>query len=326
VSVNAKANLIGAEFGGEVKHKHENSNETGNQVAFEDDLFQVAISGLLGKDMVLFIDDFHTMNGEIKSDIAVQLKAASEEGVKVCLAEVPHRADEPISANPDLTGRVAKVLFEYWSEHDLKQIGLVGFDKLGVEIADSTLVALAAEAGGSPQLMQLLCLEAAKILGIDSEQAERRALGMSRAQLEIVFINVVEEVERESIFNILDSGPDERGKPRTKYPAHGLAEADNYEITLAAIALDPPRMAFTWDQGDDSLVARLERIYASEDKRPRREQITRALDQMVELATDNMPKLVILDWDRNKGLHILDPYFLFYLRWSEKYMQVRNTV
>ena len=47
---------------------------------------------------------------------------------------------------------------------------------------------------------------------------------------------------------------------------------------------------------------------------------------MVELATDNMPKLAILDWDRNKGLHILDPYFLFYLRWSEKYMQVRNTV
>lgn len=319
-----KANLIGAEFGGELKSKAIKNTESGQQVSFEDDLFQVAVSGLIAQDLILFIDDFHTMNELFKPEIAAQIKAAAEAGVKVCLAEVPHRADEPISANPDLTGRIAKVLFEYWSEDDLKKIGQVGFSKLGVEISDSTLVALASEAGGSPQLMQLFCLEAAKALGAEYELPGKPNLGLTREQLEVVFINVVEEVERESILRILDNGPDERGNPRTKYPVRGLRDADNYEITLAAICLDPPRLAFTWDQGEDSLVTRLEKIYASNDKRPRREQITRALDQMADLANKNMPKIPIMDWDRNKGLYILDPYFLFYLRWSEKYMRVRT--
>lgn len=319
----AKVNLIGAEFAGDIKHKHGEHADSAQQVTFGEDAFRLATRGLIERDMVLFVDDFHTMPELVKPQIAVQIKAAAEAGVKICLAEVPHRADEPISSNPDLTGRVAKIAFEYWSDGDLKKIGQVGFDKLGVEIAESTLLALSAEAGGSPQLMQLFCLQAAKVLGIESEQSVRRALTMTRAQLEIVFINVVQEVEREAIFNILDGGPDERGKPRTRYPAHGLGDADNYEITLAAIALDPPRMEFSWDHGLDSLVSRLDRVLASGSQRPRREQITRALDQMVELAQEHMPKLGILDWSVTKGLHVLDPYFLFYLRWSEKYMTAR---
>lgn len=326
LNTGAKLKLPAAELGGGVKSIHADSNETGHQVTYGDDLFTLAAQSLINKSLVLFIDDFHTMNNEIKTEIASQIKAAAEIGVKVCLAEVPHRADEPISANPDLTGRVEKIIFDYWSNNDLKSIGKLGFAKLKIDISDASLVTLAGEAGGSPQLMQLFCLEAAKILNIEYELPKQSTISLSINEVNLIFVNVVQQVERESILNVLDHGPDERGKPRKKYPAKVLGEADNYEITLAAIALNPSCGQFHWDQGNDSISSRINKICSSQKISPQREQISRALSQMVTLADKNMPKQPILDWDEKKGLHILDPYFLFYLRWSEKYMPVRESV
>jgi hypothetical protein len=40
---------------------------------------------------------------------------------------------------------------------------------------------------------------------------------------------------------------------------------------------------------------------------------------MEKLAADQLPTHRVLEWDDQKEvLHIPDPYFLFYLRWSER--------
>jgi len=326
LGVNAKANLQILEAGGSVKSNHEDVHEDGYQVSFDDDVFNLATNSLIEQDKVLFIDDFHTMNKELLKDVSAQIKAASEIGVKICLAEVPHTADAPINANPDLTCRVQKVVFEYWSKQDLLKIGKLGFKKLNVELSDASLVTLAGEAGGSPQLMQLLCLEAAKVLKIEHELKTFSKVSLSINEINTVFVNVVQKVEREAIFNILNNGPDTRGKDRNTYKTQVLGDADNYEIVLAAIALNPHRDNFLWDQGDDSLSSRIAKICLNENDRPLREQISKSLAQMVKLSVKDMPSQPILDWDEKKGLHILDPYFLFYLRWSEKYMAVREAI
>ncbi len=55
---------------------------------------------------VLFLDDFHYMPRDLQADVAKQLKAAAELGIKTCVANVPHRADDVVRANPELRGRV----------------------------------------------------------------------------------------------------------------------------------------------------------------------------------------------------------------------------
>ena len=65
-----------------------------------------------GSAFVVFVDDFHYMSRELQVEVAKQLKAATELGIKICTASVPHRADDVVRANAELRGRVQAVDME----------------------------------------------------------------------------------------------------------------------------------------------------------------------------------------------------------------------
>jgi hypothetical protein len=47
--------------------------------------------------------------------------------------------------------------------------------------------------------------------------------------------------------------------------------------------------------------------------------LTAAVTHMEKLAADQLPTQRVLEWDEGKQvLDIPDPYFLFYLRWSDR--------
>ncbi|WP_426317911.1 hypothetical protein [Pseudoduganella sp. R-43] len=301
----------------------ERSNEVTEKSTYENDPFQLATSQLQAQKKVLFLDDFHTIPESMQATVAAQLKAAAQVGVKICLAEVPHHSDSTISALPDLTARVSKIEFQYWSNSDLIAIGSEGFASLGATVSAATLNALALESAGSPQLMQLICLNVAEFLQLDLKLKSPESFQLDISQIRHVLVTAHAAIDRDKIFRILDTGPDERGSPRNRYPMVALDEGDNYEITLAAISLSPPTAHLTWGSGMDNLYDRIDRVCKDPNKKPAKGQITRALEQMQSLAEKHMPRQPIIEWSDSTGLHILDPYFLFYLRWSEKYESVR---
>lgn len=324
VSLSAEIPLIsgGAEVSGSLEH----STEKEEILNYESDSFQVAIATLKSKGKVLFLDDFHTIPSESQPHVAAQLKAAAQFGLKICLAEVPHHSDSTISALPDLTGRVQKIEFQYWSSDDLSLIGKVGFEKLNTTLAPAALAAFAMEAAGSPQLMQMICLNAAASVKIEERLPSLINLQFEINEIKGILLRTHGTVDRERIFGLLDQGPDERGNPRNRYPVHKLGTGDNYEIALAAISLSPPATSLTWNNGADNISRRIDRVCADQNNKPQKGQVTRALEQMQTLAEKHMPRQPILEWSATTGLQILDPYFLFHLRWSEKYEKLRTEV
>ena len=326
-SISASVELpLLASVDSEVKVSAERTNERAETQAFEADPFQNSLTALKTTGKVLFLDDFHTIPQTEQSTVAAQLKAAAQFGIKICLAEVPHHSDSTISALPDLTGRVQKIEFQYWSPDDLSAIGTLGFGKLNAVVSPATLSAFAMEAAGSPQLMQLVCLNAAAHAGIKERAAQARNIQLDVSDLRLVLLKTHSTVDRERIFKILDQGPDERGNPRNRYPVYALGEGDNYEIALAAISLSPPMTSLTWNNGPDNLLKRIDRVCSELNRRPGRAQVTRALEQMQALAEKHMARQPIIEWSAATGLQILDPYFLFHLRWSEKYEKFRSPV
>jgi len=325
VSVSASAEVPFVSVDSEIKASAERTNERTETQAFEADPFQNSLVALKATGKVLFLDDFHTIPQSEQSNVAAQLKAAAQFGVKICLAEVPHHSDSTISALPDLTGRVQKIEFQYWSPDDLSAIGTLGFGKLNAVVSPATLSAIAMEAAGSPQLMQLICLNAAAHAGIDERPEHARNVQLDVSDLRSVLLKTHSTVDRDRIFKILDQGPDERGNPRNRYPVRTLGEGDNYEIALAAISLSPPMTSLTWNNGLDNLLKRIDRVCTDLNKRPGRAQVTRALEQMQALAEKHMALQPIIEWSAATGLQILDPYFLFHLRWSEKYEKFRGS-
>lgn len=121
----------------------------------------------IGKsDFVVFIDDFHYIPAAIRDDIGKQIKAAAESGVKIFTASVPHRSDDVVRSNPELRGRVVAIDLELWTSSELIQIARKGFEALNVDLAPDIERRFAAEAFGSPQLMQSICLNLALVLDV----------------------------------------------------------------------------------------------------------------------------------------------------------------
>jgi len=314
--------FMAAKFTGEISSLRERVESVSFVREGAHDAFTLAYKTMITLDLVLFVDDFHTIPEQLRPLVAAQLKAAAQVGLKICLAEVPHHSHSTIAALPDLTGRIARVEFKSWERADLEAIAVKGFGVLGVEISEASRYAFSVEAIGSPQLMQLICLSAAESLGVDGPKPGKEFVSVDTNQIREILISVLGAVDREYIFNILDAGPDERGKPRTRYTAESLKQADNYEITLAAISLNPPFVKISIAE----LLKRIEQICTESEKRPRREQITRSIEQLIALNEKHMPSLEIFEWTSDNSLHVLDPYFMFYLRWTEKYEHVREVV
>lgn len=163
---------IGGDVGFFVKGKAEvkasgtlQRNEGRQEVKAVDHL-QLFIRDVKDSGFVLFIDDFHYVADNVKNQLAEEIKEAVRHGLNIVCASVPYHSDDVLRANKDLRGRIIILDFDYWDPPLLREIAQLGFAELMLDVADDLINRLAAEAAGSPQLMQALCLNLCFELGI----------------------------------------------------------------------------------------------------------------------------------------------------------------
>jgi hypothetical protein len=274
------------------------------------DHLQQAIKDFSNSDFVLFVDDFHYIPKSVQEMLAQQFKEAARQNVKIIVASVPYHSDDVLRGNPDLQGRLTAIDFDYWQANSLRAIAEKGFRALNVRVPEIVMDRLAEEAGGSPQLMQLLCLNAC----FEAGTYERSAHGVDLLSDEDFFRKVCAITSASSDFasvvNKVKDGPKQRGSIRISYSLKDGSTRDVYPIILKALALDPPRLNHRYQQ----LVGRIQQICANET--PVGSSVTGACAHIADIANAFLNRQVI-EWDSdNDVLDIRDPYFLFYLRWS----------
>jgi len=275
------------------------------------DYLQLLIDELSGTGMVLFIDDFHYMPKDVQAEVARHIKEAIRNDVHIICASVPYHADDALSANPDLSGRIANINFNFWKEDLLLKIAEKGFAKLNVAYDQSFLRKLAREAAGSPQLMQYICLFACFESGI-----REASPAMSRLQDSDEFFRKVcsiasATVSFTSIYESMKEGPKSRGNPRATYLLKDNSICDVYPIILRAIAMDPPVLTFRYPELQDRIAS------VCAEKTPSGSSVTGACEQIAKLANDKS-QVYMVEWDgTNDVLDIREPHLLFFLRWSD---------
>jgi hypothetical protein len=262
-------------------------------------------------DYTILIDDFHYMSRDVQSEVAKQIKEAARDGVRIITAAVPHRADDVVRANPELRGRVMAVDLGYWLHEDLKQIGQLGFGKLNMAVGPTAIAAFVKESAGSPQLMQSLCLHACFYLEVREAQPTQKDFTLDKAALGKVFETTASMTNFRSLVDVLDRGPRTRGMERNVFQFIDGTEGDVYRCVLKAIAAEPLRLAFDYDE----FVQRVAKI--CKDRHPGGSAIVGTCQQMSKLARTSFESERVIEWDDKKSvLDLTDPYLLFYLRWS----------
>lgn len=277
------------------------------------------VDEISNSDYVLLIDDFHYMPTGIQSEVAKEIKEAARLGVKICTASVPHRSDDVVRSNPELRGRVRAIDIPIWSNKELVQIGQLGFPLVGINISSKILNHMAAEASGSPQLMQAISLQMCFTLGLRECQSPALPRDITDEELKRTFQETSTRTDFASLLRNMHAGPKVRGTERKEFKLSDGSHGDVYRALLLALKADPPTLSFAWNE-----LSRRVQSTCSPDA-PQAASISTSCTQIARMAQDMYPNQRVIDWqgDPTNLLSIVDPYFLFYLRWSDKLATLR---
>lgn len=259
------------------------------------------------ENLVLVIDDFHYAPEEKRMRIAQQLKDAIRRGFKAIVISLPHRADEAIRRNADLSGRLSMINMEPWEVNELKEIAVLGFEKLGIQIEDAVATQIAIESLSSPQLMQYICLNICTIL----EMSESNTRCVKQEILETAYRYTTANFEYSDVVSLMQKGPNTRGKNRNRFRSNDGREYDIYELIVKSIAENPPIMKLKFED----IKERIYCLISDDCGKPAPQTIKESLAKLRELLDAREDIFKVLDW-KEGILYILDPLFLFYLRWG----------
>ncbi len=274
-------------------------------------------------DYAVFVDDFHYMPRELQVEVAKQLKAATEMGIKICTASVPHRSDDVVRANPELRGRVQAVDMAFWEEGELAQIAERGFRTLNMDVSADFISRLAVEACGSPQLMQSLCLQTCFRMNVFETCSTLRPFAVSDEDMRRILETTSATTDFSKLVEAMHVGPKLRGQERNEFSFKDGTVGDVYRAVLLAIASDPPVMSITYN----ALLGRIAAVCADATKGPVGSNVSEACTQIDKIAKNTVAVdtgvqgTQPIEWDKTadvENLHIAEPYFLFYLRASSK--------
>lgn len=260
-------------------------------------------------NLVLVLDDFHYAPDSMQFEIAYQLKDAIRKQFRAIIISLPHRADDAVRKNPDLSGRLNLINIEPWKPEELSEIALTGFRSLGMKIDSEYANQMAIESLTSPQIMQSICLSLALQLDVDNLRTEAKI--KDKSQLEDVYRRTTMNLDYKDVIRKIKTGPNPRGQQRKTYTLVNGEHADIYELLLKAIAVNPPKISITIDE----MKKRIDELIKNTDDKPDKPKIKSTIEQVQAIIQASEKIYHVFEY-KDDEIYILEPHFLFYLRWG----------
>lgn len=300
---------VGLPYAGEITTEREAAEEHGTERDSRNEKFVLSKDKVIQyykeNEKVLVIDDFHYASQEMQMKMAQQLKDAIRRELKVVVVSLPHRSDDAIRQNADLSGRLSLINIEAWKKEDLKEIALKGFKQLHMSITENVAEKLAVECLTSPQLMQYICLSICTLLEDRNEDAVCTEILETAYRFTTVNFNYYD------VASVMEKGPNPRGKRRNLYKTKSGKELDLYGLLLESLAKNPPEM----ELDSESIYSRITDLIGEEVKVPDKQSVKTHLNNLQLILKEKEEIYRAVEWKDGK-VYILDPLFLFYLRWG----------
>jgi hypothetical protein len=256
----------------------------------------------------LIIDDFHYLERALQGNIVRALKPLVFDGIPIIVIAIPHRRYDAIKVEKEMTGRIAPIEVENWSQEELLFIPRRGFELLGLSLDTAIERELSEEALESPHLMQEFCRGISKQLSAGGVAGDGGSVELDTTSM---FREVAETIGR-PIFEKLARGP----RSRTDRVPRMLKSGETVDIYVLVLhALAQLRPALISLEYEDLRRAIKEVSLAN---MPQMQEVVRVLKQMSTIASSDSASTPVIDFEESEQkLHITDPFFAFYLRWGK---------
>jgi chloramphenicol 3-O-phosphotransferase len=272
-----------------------------------------ALRVLKAQRIPIVIDDFHYIAREAQGQITRILKPLVFEGVPVIYLVIPHRRFDAVKVEREMNGRVSIVQVPPWEHNELREIAQLGFPLLNVRPEPSVSDRLAAEAQGSPHLMQEFCKNTCLRSKL-TETSDDPLRIVAQFPFEEVFREVAQDLGR-NIFDRLARGPRTRTDRKARRLKDGR-EADIYKVVLIALADLHPGVATVEYEPLRAAIRGL-----LNDALPQAHEVSRVLEQMAKISSTDESSVPVIDYEKDeRKLHITDPFFAFFLKWGRQFI------
>lgn len=269
-----------------------------------------SIRYLAENNIPLIVDDFHYINREVQTSIIRALKSPIMHGLPVIFIAIPSRKFDVVKVEREMTGRIELFEIPVWTNEELMEIAQKGFDELNVDLPVKIKIKMASEAMGSPHLMQEFCKEICIKSRIE-KRAFKKVKVDDNINLSSIFIEIAKNSGR-SLFEKLARGPRQRSD-RIQRTLRDGNTADIYGVVMRALRQMRP--------GVNSIKYEDFRICMREiiEDIPQLHEVSRVLEKIAEISYNEGASSPVIDWDKDEDiLTITDPFFAFYLRWSNE--------
>jgi hypothetical protein len=144
------------------------------------DVIRVLNEAQFGKRIV--IEDFHYLDEEVQRAFSCDLKVFHEiSGILFVVIGVWLESNRLILFNGDLSGRIATVDADKWSEDELRQVIRKGAELLNVDIPGDVQRTLISRCQSNVGLLQEACYRLCRSAGLRETSPTRRAVGTVKA-------------------------------------------------------------------------------------------------------------------------------------------------
>lgn len=268
-----------------------------------------AIELLKNNNLTLVVDDFHYIDRNIQSNFIRAIKDPITTGLDVIICAVPHRDHDALKAEPEMTGRVFQLPIKPWEQHELREIAEKGFNALNLTCSSNIIDTFIKESYKSPHLMQEFCAQLCVKNRIFEEQTSPTTL-QPPTSYQTFFEGIVNSSNSKEIYETLLEGPSNSDRKMRQF--QNGSEGDIYLAIMHALA-----ELLGLDTITPDLIRGKLREILEPTSVPTLHQVKGTLKKMAELAKDSVPGEPPVDYQDNL-LHVVDPFFSFYLKWCDK--------
>jgi hypothetical protein len=204
-------------------------------------------------------------------------------------------------SNKDLVGRISHTEVGTWEIDDLKKIIKQGLKELEVNISEPQYQFIASESVGLPLITQAISSRLFLDKKITTYNTKDK-LKFVKSDIETSMTNVANQNFNvfKDIYQILITGF-----------RKGARKYNTYELLLLIFTLDPVAFKLVRSEIDSRLVK-----LDSKFEKPPVASVNSTLGSIGKLQKKN--GIELLEWSNKQGcLYILEPSFLYYLRWKD---------
>ncbi len=272
---------------------------------------------------IIVLEDYHLLDRDFTESFTEDLKHFLDQEIVFIIIGIPSSPDRTFAANPDLTGRVKGLNFDYLTEEESRKLISKGEKCLNIRIDDESKKQIFEKSFGNAYLIQSICQEVFRKSNVESTSEIEKVINVLDS-IDTACRELASSLKNDysSIMEVIIKGArkQQEGKAFNQYEEI-LKSIKSTDISDLEKGLSHTTIASnTWSSfGEETInkFVKKEKKYQSEKsfKGSVQSQITSALNSLEENFKKANARKIIHVYE--KTLYLSDIVFKFYLDWSE---------